>query len=34
MLYNVSSESVLLNFSDNLTQEVLFLEILLSLSAH
>ena len=32
MVYNVSSGSVLLNFSDNLTQEVLFLEILVPLS--
>ena len=32
MVYNVSSGSVLLNFSDNLTQEVLFLEILVPIS--
>ena len=34
MVYNVSSGSVLLNFSDNLTQEVLFLEILVPLSVN
>ena len=34
MVYNVTSESVLLNFSDNLTKEVLFLEILVPLSAN
>ena len=33
MVYNVSSGSVLLNFSDILTQEALFLEILVPLSA-
>ena len=34
MVYNVSSGSVLLNFSENLTQEVPFLEILVPLSAN
>ena len=33
MVYNVSPGSVLLKLSDNLTQEVLFLEILVPLSA-
>ena len=34
MVYIVNSGSILLNFCDNLTQEVLFLEILVPLSAH
>lgn len=34
IVYNVSSPSILLNFSDNLSQEVLFLEMMVSLSAN